>query len=137
MEILGNIKQIGEIEQVTPTFRKRALVITTQEQFPQHILVEFTQEKCDILNDYRNGESVNVGINLRGREWVNPQGEAKYFNSIQGWKIKRNLQPQQSYNIPQNTYPTNQQGYGIPQHAHPNFVDHSNQNSEAEDDLPF
>jgi len=26
---------------------------------------------------------------LRGREWINQQGEAKYFNSIQGWRVER------------------------------------------------
>ena len=30
---------------------------------------------------------VRIGINLRGREWVNPEGQTKYFNSIQGWRI--------------------------------------------------
>ena len=34
---------------------------------------------------------IKININLRGREWVNPQGETKYFNSIQGWRIE-NLQ---------------------------------------------
>ena len=35
------------------------------------------------------GEAVKVSINLRGREWVNPQGETKYFNDIQGWRIEK------------------------------------------------
>ena len=137
MELTGKIKQILNTENVSNTFKKRELVLRTDEQYPQDILIQFVQEKCDALNTYNIGDDVSIGVNIRGKEWVNPQGEAKYFNSIQGWKIKRNLQPQQSYNIPQNTYPTNQQGYGIPQHEHPNFVDNSNQNSEAEDDLPF
>ena len=34
------------------------------------------------------GQNVKIGINLRGREWVNPQGETKYFNSVQGWRIE-------------------------------------------------
>lgn len=74
-------------------FRKREMVITTEEQYPQHILVEFIQDKCDLLNNYGVGQAVKVSINLRGREWVNPQGETKYFNSIQGWRIE-NLQPE-------------------------------------------
>lgn len=69
-------------------FRKRELVITTEEQYPQHILVEFVQDKTDLLNSYQVGQLVKVSINLRGREWVNPQGETKYFNSIQGWRIE-------------------------------------------------
>ena len=89
MEMLGTLKMIGNIQDVSPSFRKREVVITTEEQYPQHILVEFTQDKCDDLNGYYLNERVKVGINLRGREWTNPQGDTKYFNSIQGWRIER------------------------------------------------
>ena len=89
MEIQGKIKMVGNTETFGSNgFRKRELIVTTEEQYPQHILIEFAQDKCDLLNNFRVGQSVKVGINLRGREWVNPQGEAKYFNSIQGWKIE-------------------------------------------------
>ena len=63
------------------------MVVTTQEQYPQDILVEFTKDNCETLNNYNVGDEVEVGINLRGREWTSPQGEVKYFNTIQGWKI--------------------------------------------------
>src|SRR5690606_40493945 len=59
------------------------------------ILVEFVQDKCDLLDNFGVGQPVKISINLRGREWVNPQGETKYFNSIQGWRIE-NLQQESS-----------------------------------------
>ena len=62
--------------------------MTTEEQYPQHILIEFIQDKCELLNSYQVGQTVTIGINLRGREWVNPEGVTKYFNSIQGWRIE-------------------------------------------------
>ena len=160
MEVLGRIKMVGPVQDVSPTFRKRELVVTTEEQYPQHILIEFTQDKCDLLNAFQIGEQVRVGINLRGREWVNPQGETRYFNSIQGWRIDRPQMQQPAYNQPQQGYgapqgggyaqPQQGQGYGQPNpfenqgggYANnnnsgfppaPNF----NQNQEAEDDLPF
>lgn len=89
MEVSGKIKVINAEQQVSATFKKRELVVTTDEQYPQHIMIEFTQDKCDLLNNYTQGEAVKVSINLRGREWVNPQGETKYFNSIQGWRIEK------------------------------------------------
>lgn len=98
MEIIGTIKQIDETKSFgSQNFRKRDVVVTTDEQYPQHILIEFTQDKCDLLDKYTEGQSVKVSINLRGREWINPQGEAKYFNSIQGWRIESvsNSQPAQ------------------------------------------
>ena len=96
MELQGKVKVIGETQSIGSNgFRKRELVLTTEEQYPQHILVEFVQDKTDLLNSFQVGQSIKVGINLRGREWINPQGEAKYFNAIQGWRIE-NLQQAQS-----------------------------------------
>jgi len=92
MEVQGKVKMVGEEQTFGNNgFRKREIVITTEEQYPQHIMVEFVQDKCDLLNPFQVGNDVKISVNLRGREWVNPQGETKYFNSIQGWRIE-NLQ---------------------------------------------
>ncbi|MAM17588.1 MAG: hypothetical protein CMH22_06520 [Methylophaga sp.] len=89
MEVSGKIKMIGDTQTFGNNgFRKRELVVTTTEQYPQHIMIEFVQDKCDLLNDKVVGQDVKVSINLRGREWVNPQGVTKYFNSIQGWRVE-------------------------------------------------
>ncbi|WP_298531196.1 DUF3127 domain-containing protein [uncultured Algibacter sp.] len=89
MEVQGRIKMVGETQTFGSNgFRKREIVVTTEEQYPQHIMVEFVQDKTDLLNNYQVGQQVKININLRGREWVNPQGETKYFNSIQGWRIE-------------------------------------------------
>ena len=90
MEVTGKVKMIGETQTFGEKgFRKRELVLTTDEQYPQHILIEFVQDKCDLINEFFMDDVVKVSINLRGREWVNPQGETKYFNSIQGWRIEK------------------------------------------------
>lgn len=88
MEISGRIKKVFETQNISASFKKRELVVTTQEQYPQDILIEFTQDKTELLNAYPAGSEVKVSINIRGREWVNPEGVAKYFNSIQGWRIE-------------------------------------------------
>lgn len=89
MEILGTVKVIGESVEVSASYKKRELVVTTDEQYPQSIAIEFPQDKGSLLDYYEVGQSVKVSINLGGREWVNPQGETKYFNSIKGWKIEK------------------------------------------------
>lgn len=90
MEVQGVIKELKETETFGSNgFRKREVVVTTDEQYPQHILLEFVQDKCDVLNSYAIGDNVKIGINIRGRDWVNPQGETKYFNSLQGWNITK------------------------------------------------
>ena len=87
-EVLGKIKVLGNTMQVSEKFSKRELVVTTNEQYPQHILIEFAQDKVALLDKFKVNDNVKVSINLRGREWVNKEGESKWFNSIQGWKIE-------------------------------------------------
>lgn len=125
MEVQGRIKLIDETKTYGNNgFQKREVVITTEEQYPQHIMVEFIQDKCGLLDNFSVGQLVKIGINLRGREWVNPQGETKYFNSIQGWRIEQ-LQPEAAG---QNTPPV------PPVEA---FEPADKLNEEDQDDLPF
>jgi hypothetical protein len=89
MEVTGKIKKIDETKTFGASgFRKREMVVTTNEQYPQMLMVEFVQDKCDLLDNYKEGQDVKISINLRGREWINPEGKAVYFNSIQGWRIE-------------------------------------------------
>lgn len=155
MEVTGKIKMIGEPQQVSSSFRKREVVVTTDEQYPQHILIEFTQDRTDLLNPFQVGQPVKISINLRGREWVSPQGETRYFNTIQGWRIENLVQQsmggdpyqQQGYNQapPQGYQQAPQQGYGQnnPQQGggynqnNNSFPPAPNFNEEEPDDLPF
>jgi len=127
MEVQGKVKVIGETQTFGSNgFRKREIVVTTEEQYPQHIMVEFVQDKTDLLNNYQVGQNVKISINLRGREWVNPQGETKYFNSIQGWRIE-NLQAAAGQGAPDLP----------PMPPADAFEPASNLNTEDHDDLPF
>lgn len=127
MEVTGRIKVLGAEQQVSASFKKRELVVTTEEQYPQHIIIEFTQDKGDLLNNYSLGEMVKVSINLGGREWVNPQGETKYFNSVRGWKIER-----LAANAPAATAPQ-----APPMPPAQAFAPATAINEEEHDDLPF
>jgi len=123
MEVVGKVKYKSGDIQVSASFKKSELVVTTDEQYPQHILIEFTQDKCDLLSSYKQGEAVKVSINLRGREWVNPQGETRYFNSIQGWRIER-VAPEGPGQTP-------------PMPVAEAFAPATNVNDDEPDDLPF
>ena len=89
MEVVGKIKVVGELETFPSGFTKKLLVVTTDDQYPQNIGIEFMKDKVDLLSGYAVGQDVKVSINLGGREWINPQGEAKYFNSVTGWRIEK------------------------------------------------
>jgi len=89
MEVTGTIKLINETQTFGEKgFRKRECVVTTEEQYPQDIMIEFVQDKTELLDSYKVGQNVKVSINLRGRCWTNPEGVDKYFNGIQGWRIE-------------------------------------------------
>lgn len=124
MKVQGTIMVIGKTQTFGSNgFEKRELVVQTHEQYPQTLMIEFVQGKVVELDKFQVGQDVTVSINLRGREWVNPQGETKYFNSIQGWRIEHmgttnpNPQPSQS------------------QQETPDL--NVNLNETEEDDLPF
>ena len=89
MELQGTVKKIGETQTFASGFQKRELVLLTDEQYKQPIQIDFLSDKIDLLNNVSEGESVKIGINIRGKEWTNPQGEVKYFNSISGWRLEK------------------------------------------------
>ena len=124
MEIIGKIKWIDETKEYGSNgFKKRELVVTTEEQYPQHILIEFIQDKCEILNSFQIGNNVKIGINLKGRELTNPEGQIKYFNSVQGWRIDI-IDGEISQELPP-----------IPPPISSENIDENK--TEEEDDLPF
>ena len=69
-------------------FKKRTFVVETTDQYPQKIEFELIKDKCSLIDDIEVGDLVNLSYNLRGREWVNPEGESKYFNTLQAWKVE-------------------------------------------------
>ena len=90
MKITGTIKVIKESNQVSEKFIKREFVLIDDSgMYPQELQMEFVQDKVSILDNYAEGERVDVEINLLGRMWTNPQGEDKYFVTLQAWRIER------------------------------------------------
>lgn len=89
MEITGKITKIMDAQTFSSGFTKREVIVTTQEQYPQPISIEFLQDKVDMVNELKVGDDVKVSINIRGREWTNPEGVTRYFNSIVGWRVEK------------------------------------------------
>ena len=122
MEIQGRIKTIFATETVGQNgFQKRDVVITTDGQYPQDIIIQFAQGNCTVLDRFQVGQIVKIHFNLQGREWTSPQGEVKYFNTVVGWKIEI-VQPMQQYQQPMQQYQQAPQGYvQQPQYAQPTY----------------
>jgi hypothetical protein len=89
-EVIGSIIHIGNTETVgsAGTFKKRLLVVKTNEQYSQEVPIDFVQDKCDMLDKYAIGQSVKVGINIRGNKY-----NEKWYCSLNGWRIDKEDAP--------------------------------------------
>ncbi|MEQ9437520.1 MAG: DUF3127 domain-containing protein [Cyclobacteriaceae bacterium] len=90
MEIQGKLIELSDTTQVTDTFRKREFVVEYADnpQYPEFVKFECIQDRCDLLDSYKVGQEIGISFNLKGRKWVDPQGNTKYFNSLQAWRIQ-------------------------------------------------
>ncbi|MEC3879475.1 DUF3127 domain-containing protein [Parapedobacter sp. 10938] len=129
MEIRGKVHEIGDVQQVTDTFKKRDLIVQYAEnpQFVEYIRFEATQDRTSLFDSLNVGDEVEVSFNLRGRPWTNKDGVTSYFNSLVAWRVaKVTAEPVQAG-----------QPSGAPQQAAtPPTVDISADDGK-DDDLPF
>src|SRR5262245_43136528 len=90
MEATGRLRVIYETKQISERFTKRELVLElTDGKYPQSVLFQVTGDRCAVLDQFQVGDEVRLEFNLRGREWKSPQGEVKYINSLEVWRIER------------------------------------------------
>ncbi|WP_424653108.1 DUF3127 domain-containing protein [Capnocytophaga sputigena] len=150
MEIQGRIKTIFATETVGQNgFQKRDLIITTDGQYPQDIIIQFAQGNCALLDNLQIGQMVKIHFNLQGREWTSPQGEVKYFNTVVGWKIEliqtmnvaqQQQQAPQGYAQHPQGYPQQPQAYppqGQPQYQQGQMFNNMGQAPAQDDGMPF
>lgn len=100
MEATGRLHAIYETKQVSERFTKREFVLELVDnpKYPQTVLFQLTGDRVSQLDGLNVGDQVRIEFNLRGREWRSPQGETKYFNSLEVWKLepaRANAGPQQ------------------------------------------
>ena len=90
IETTGKLHTIFETKQVSERFTKREFVIELADnpKYPQMVLFQLTGDRCSQLDGMRQGDEVRIEFSLRGREWRSPNGEVKYFNSLDVWKIE-------------------------------------------------
>ncbi len=89
-DVEGKLFKKFDTKQITDSFRKREYVIElTDGNYTQLIQFQLVNDNCDKLDNLNEGEEIKTTFNLRGREWTNPQGEVKYFNSLDAWKVER------------------------------------------------
>jgi hypothetical protein len=89
MNIKGKILEVKDTVQVTESFKKREFILEYADnpQYPEFVKFELIQDRCDLLDDFKVDQEVDVHFNIKGRKWTDPQGEVKYFNSLQAWRL--------------------------------------------------
>ena len=87
----GKLYAVMEAQQITERFRKREFVVELDDnpRYPQFVLFQLTGDRCENLDGFEVGDSVNVEFSLRGREWTSPKGEVRYFNSLDVWTLEK------------------------------------------------
>jgi hypothetical protein len=122
MELKGKVHEIGALQQVSETFKKRDLIIEYAENptYPEYIRFEALQDKTALFDSLKTGDDVEVSFNLRGRPWTDKTGKVSYFNSLVVWRI--------------NALTNSAGAAATPQYAPPADVNNA---PGEEDDLPF
>jgi len=83
-EMTGKLKKIMEVQSFgTNGFTKREFVVTTDEQYPQDIMFELYKDKTSVIDKYKEGDTVKVSFNLRGREY-----NERFFVNLNAWRIE-------------------------------------------------
>jgi hypothetical protein len=134
MNIQGKLHAVLELQQISPTFRKREFVVEYADNpmYPQFVLFQLVQDRVELISGYNVGDMVDVSFNLRGRQWTSPEGQVKYFNSLEAWRInpaqaqqpQAQQPPQQQAAPPSNTGAASGPAVDVTQ-------------MEDDDDLPF
>jgi hypothetical protein len=90
IETTGRLHTIFDTKQVSERFTKREFVVEVADnpKYPQVVLFQLTGDRCAQLDGLAVGDQVRIEFSLRGREWKSPQGEVKYFNSLDVWKVE-------------------------------------------------
>lgn len=84
-DLTGVLHKKLDIESKSPSFQTREFVVVTQDgNFQQYIKFQLTQDRCNVIDNVNEGETVKVSFDLRGREW-----QGKYFTNLNAWRVEK------------------------------------------------
>lgn len=82
-ETEGILHKVFDTENKTQTFQTREFVIKQDGNYPQFIKFQLTQDRCDLISNFKEGDNLKVSFDLRGREW-----NERYFTNLNAWRIE-------------------------------------------------
>ena len=91
MEVKGKVHEVGPTTQATASLKKIELIHEYIEnpQYPEYVKFKAIQDRCNVLDNVKVGDDIEVFFNLRGRPWTDKTGKKSYFNTLALWKINQ------------------------------------------------
>lgn len=129
--ITGFLKVKGETTQVSERFTKRDFVIDydLEQQYPQIMQLQLTQDKCSLLDSIELGAEMKISFSIQCKEYTPKDGgEKKYFNTVNAWRIETTGR---KINAPQPVMPAQESSTAFKQ------SNNVQANNDIVDDLPF
>lgn len=90
--IEGKLLVKYDTQAVSDRFRKREFVLYTEENnngtiYENTPKFQLTQDRCDILDNFNQGDNIKINFNVRGNKWEK-DGTTSYFTNLDAWKIE-------------------------------------------------
>jgi len=87
LTIKGLVYKINPTKEISDKFSFKTIILKTDGDYPQFILIQFSNKNIDKLNNITTGSTVVVSYNLRGRIYKDKQGDETAFVTIEGWQL--------------------------------------------------
>ena len=91
-ELSGVLKVVYPTQKVSEKFQKREFVLECNlssggYQSTELIKFQASQERCNFLDEYKEGDKIKVLFNIRGKRWEK-DGKESYFTNLDVYRIE-------------------------------------------------
>lgn len=130
MDIIGKLYRKGQVQSRGANgFQFREFIIeVANPQNPQwnnYVPFQVSGNSLNIVDNFNEGDEIQVTYDIRGRMWTNPQGEERCIMNLQAWRVQRydasmaqanmgGYPQQQGFQQPMGGYQQPMQGYQQP-----------------------
>src|ERR1700722_15900464 len=92
LEVTGKLLVKYDTQQVSEKFKKREFVLELAEEINGNIYTNFAkmqlvQNKCDIIDRFKEGDLVKVSFNIKGNKWER-DGKVNYITNLDAWRVE-------------------------------------------------
>jgi len=91
-EVTGKLLAKYDTQTVSDRFKKREFVLELTEDingntYTNYAKMQLVQNKCELLDRYKEGDTVKVNFNIKGNRWER-DGKVNYITNLDAWRIE-------------------------------------------------